>query len=533
MAEPIILTEATIHLDAWAPPVEALAVSDGRIVAGGGLDAVTSRCPGAEVRRLGGATIVPGLVESHVHPIFFGLTQGWVDCRSPLNGDVADIQSRLRAALGEVPRGGWLRGWGYDDTLLDERRHLDRHDLDAVSEDVPIVVTHISGHFLGANTAALRIAGVDAASPEPSEGRIVRDADGQPTGLMWEMGAVALVLDAVPVPDEAALESAARSALDLAARRGMTTLHDLGIGLMAGIAELDVWRRLSASGDLPVRVFGYMRGDLATRRLNDEPDLFTSSGPGLFDLVGAKYWSDGSIQGLSAALLHPYSCADHTGDLLFDEDDLVDLMTAVDAHSGQCAVHANGDRAIATTIAALRRVRAAHPSGARHRIEHLQMAHPQHVRDLAALGGGASFFANHVRYWGDRHRDVFIGPQRAARIDPAADGVAYGLHFGLHSDCPITPMDSLLTMATAVTRRTSGGEVLGQEQALSPRQALHALTSDSAWLSGTESRSGTLQPGMDADLVVLDRDIVTGDPDDIGDTQVLATMVAGEFVYEA
>lgn len=245
MSENLILTGGAIRPDAFSELVEALGVADGKVAAYGTVDDVRAQLVGARVRDLDGATVIPGLVESHVHPIFFGLTLGWVDCRSPQNGSVGDIQAALRAELAAVPDGGWLRGWGYDDTLLAERRHLNGADLDAVSTDVPIVVTHISGHFLAANSAALRRCGVDARTPEPSEGHIVRDDAGEPTGLMWEMGAVALVLDAVPAPEPERLVEAARAAMDTAARRGMTTVHDLGIGLIAGLPELDTWRALA------------------------------------------------------------------------------------------------------------------------------------------------------------------------------------------------------------------------------------------------------------------------------------------------
>ncbi|QHK20553.1 amidohydrolase family protein [Pseudarthrobacter psychrotolerans] len=531
-----IITNGIIRTDAFAEPVEALTVSRGRILAAGSRDEAEAVAgSGAQVHDLKGASVIPGLVESHVHPIFYGLTRNWADCRSPLNRDIADVQKTLRATLRNLTGNAWVRGWGYDDTLLFENRHPTRDDLDAVSTDVPVIVSHISGHFVVANTKAMEVAGVTEDMSDPAEGRLVRDGNGKLTGLMWELGAVNLIMDAAPKPRESELQDAAVHALSTAASRGMTSVHDLGIGLMGGAMELETWEHLADADRIPIRVIGYLRGDYATDLLDARPNLFTAGPRGNFDLVGAKYWADGSIQGLSAALTQPYSCAQEScGDLLFEFNHLVNLVKTIDAAGGQCAVHANGDRAIRAVVDAFAEVKKdGGRSDSRHRIEHLQMASANDIEDLIAAGGAASVFANHIYYWGDRHRDIFIGEDRASRIEPLADAVSKGLHFGLHSDCPITPMDSLRTLWTAVTRETSSGATLGPEQRLTPAQALHSLTADSAWLAGAEGTRGTLLPGMDADLAVLDRDILHSNSAELADVGVVGTMVGGEWVFTA
>lgn len=528
-----ILTGGTIRTTADSAPIEALGISKGCIFAVGTLQEVVGALPEAEVINIGDRTIVPGLVESHVHPIFFGLTKNWVDCRSPLNANIGEILVRLRERLDRADdAGSWVRGWGYDDTLLSENRHPTRDELDEVSLNVPIVISHISGHFLVANTKALELAGVDDRTAEPAEGRFIKDVDGRLTGLMWEIGAVSRVLDCIPQPSERELLDAARLAVETAAHRGMTTIHDLGIGLMAGYAELQTWERLASIGELPLRVEGYLRGDLVDQFIALHPEGFPYT-VGNFTLRGAKYWSDGSIQGLSAALSQPYSCAEEScGDLLFSLEDLVALISKVDKLGGQCAVHANGDLAIRTVIAAIKAVKeSGGRRNARHRVEHLQMASARDIDDLVDAGGVASVFANHIYYWGDRHRDIFLGKERADRMEPLSEAVRAGLHFGLHSDCPITPMDSLRTLWTAVTRRTSGGEVLGEAQKLTVAEALHSLTADSAWLVHEEGRRGTLEVGMYADFAVLDRDILQVSEHELAEVEVLATVVAGEWVF--
>ena len=180
MNGPVILVNGTIRTDAFSEPVDALAIAGGSVVAAGTVAQVAQAVP-TPARRidLAGRAVVPGLVESHVHPIFFGLTRNWADCRSPENRSVEDVVRRLQARAADLPAGAWLRGWGYDDTLLAEQRHLTREDLDRVSTDVPIAVSHISGHFLAANSRALELSGITEQSPDPAEGRFARDEQGR------------------------------------------------------------------------------------------------------------------------------------------------------------------------------------------------------------------------------------------------------------------------------------------------------------------------------------------------------------------
>ena len=530
----LLFTNGTIRLDAWSDPVQALAVEDGTVLSTGTLEKVEAAA-GTAPRRvdLDGATVVPGLIESHVHPVFFGLTRNWTDCRSPLNGSIIEVQQALQRDLGQLSEGRWLHGWGYDDTLLAEGRHPNRDDLDAVSRIVPVVVSHVSGHFVVANSRALELAAIRDDRADPEDGRFVRDGDGRLTGLMWEMGAVQAVLDAMPQTSAADVRDAALYAVEVAAGRGMTSIHDLGVGIMAGDLELQTWRNLAGEGRLPIRVTGYVRSDLAFRYLDEAPDFFAQPAAGNYRVAGAKFWSDGSIQGLSGALKEPYSCLDtECGELLYSPEELTEMLRRVDDADGQCAVHANGDRAISTVadaFTALRRRSRQHDP--RHRVEHLQMASTRDISSLVESGSAASIFANHVYYWGDRHRDHFLGAERAARIDPTRDAHDGGLHFGMHSDCPITPMDALATFRTAVTRLTSGGSVLGAAQRLDPRTALHALTTDSAFLTHDEAHLGTLAVGMDADLTVLDHDIVGLPIEQSRDVAAVATVVGGQFVF--
>lgn len=521
--------------------VEALAVVGGVVVGEGSVDDASAAATAAgatQVRQtdLGGGTVIPGLVDSHVHTAYFGLTKNWVDCRPAAVQSIDELVALLAPAAAAADGKAWVRGWGYDDTLLADNRHPTRDDLDRASREVPIVISHVSGHFAVGNSRALELAGIDASSSDPDSGSFIKDDAGKPTGLMWEVGAVRQLIGAAPAVTPAELESAIEHGLHTAAACGMTTVHDLGVGLQGGAQELAAFRAMNEAGRLRLKVFGYLVGELAASLLPNEPKLFEKSGTDdYFVIQGAKFWSDGSIQGLSAALLEPYHCNhDDSGELLIAADEFEQRLLPIMQAGGQIAIHANGDRAIATVLEVYQNLAetSAWQTG-RHRIEHFQMAHPEHVQQAAQIGAGVSVFANHIRYWGDRHRDRFVGPERASRMEPLRDVIGGGLHFGLHSDCPITPMDPLDMLWTAVNRRTSSNQVLGADQCITVEEAIHSLTLDSAWLVGREATMGSLQMGMAADFVVLDADLHDDDPDIAQTAQPVATYVDGVNVYSA
>lgn len=534
----VLLGGRIVTMDTASPSAEALAIAGDRVLAAGTAASVLEAAgPGAERLDLNGSTVVPGLIESHVHPTFFGLTRSWVDCRSPGRASIAEIVSAL-AERARAGAGEWVQGFGYDDTLLADQRHPDRGDLDQASAVVPIVITHISGHFAVANSAALARAGVTRDTADPEDGRFVRDGSGQPAGLLWELGAVRHVTSRVPPPGPADLRTATLDALRYAAAHGITTVHDMAAGIHGGLGVLGLYRKLASESRLPVRVRGFLSGELLDDYLADgePPGGGPVAGPvagtgDWFRLAGVKYWADGSIQGLSAALSEPYSCRDDSiGELNYSQDRFRAMVLRAHSAGFQVAIHANGDRAVDAATDALSAAMAGHPrQDPRHRVEHAQVIRPHQLQRLRDLGISASFFINHVYFWGDRHRDRFLGASRAAALDPLASARRAGLRFGLHSDCPITPMDPLLTWWAAVNRRTSTGAELGPGERIEVWEALAALTRDAAYLAGDERRLGSLRPGSLADLVILDGDPAEEAGARIRSLPVRQVMVGGRF----
>ncbi|MGW7531843.1 amidohydrolase [Amycolatopsis sp. NPDC054798] len=530
----VVLGGTVLTLDRGGTRASALAARDGRITEVGGDRAIAALAgPETTVLDLAGRTVVPGFVESHNHPSFFGMALAApVDAGSPPNDRISDIADRVRQAARDFGPGEWIKGFRYDDTLLADNRHPTRRDLDPASPRNPVLLTHVTGHFSVANSAALRAVGITAATPDPPGGAIARDERGEPTGLLIETAAF-LVNSAMPSqgPDELA------NALQLAdaeyLRNGVTSVHDTGIGLIGGEQELAAYRMLTRAGKLRTRIHGYLFHTLLPGLAEGTPEPPDKSNPHGFTMNGIKIVADGSIQGRTGCLAEGYTCdPDEHGMMLLEPGELSRRIAALDTAGWQVAVHGNGDAAIDAIIDGYARLGAPEGTGRRHRIEHCQTAREDQLDRMAEHDVAASFFIKHVYYWGDRHRDVFLGPERARRISPLASARSRGIHFGLHSDTPVTPVPPLEGIWCAVARQTSSGQLLGPEQAIDVEAALRGYTIDAAYLAGEETIKGSLEVGKLADLIVLSEDPTTVDPSRIRDLKVDATVIGGQLVWQ-
>lgn len=531
-ADFVALGGTVLTLDRAGRRAEALAADGGVISEIGDANDIAARIgPETTVLRLEGRTVIPGFVESHNHPTFFGMTLAApVDAGTPPNGKIADIVERVAQAVRDRGRGEWIRGFRYDDTLLADNRHPTRTDLDPVSPHSPVVLTHVSGHFCVANSAALREVGIDARSADPPGGHIARDERGEPTGVLVE-GAAFLVTSQLPGQGTDELADALRLADTEYLANGITSVHDTGVGLIGGEAELAAYRRLHRAGELRTRVHGYLFHTQLAGLDEGTPEP-PEPGDDSFTMTGVKIVADGSLQGLTGCVAEGYTCApDEHGMLLLEPGELARRIARLDEAGWQVAVHGNGDAAIEAIIDSYTRLGAPNGTGRRHRIEHCQTVREDQLDRMAANDVLASFFVKHVYFWGDRHRDVFLGPQRAERISPLASALGRGIHFGLHSDTPVTPVPPLEGIWCAVNRTTSGGYQLGPEQAVDVDTALRAYTVDAAYLAGEEDTKGSIEPGKLADLAVLSEDPTAVDPARLRDLRVAATVRGGSVVW--
>jgi predicted amidohydrolase YtcJ len=521
-------------MDAESRVVEGLGVEDGRIAVAGSEAAVRAWAGkrGARIVDLQGRALLPGFIDAHGHFPGAGIYAVHVDLNSPPIGtveDLGDLISRLTERAAQTPSGEWIVGWGYDDTLLAEQRHPTRHDLDRASTEHPIALLHVSGHLGVANGAGLEVLGIDAETPDPEGGRIRREADSRrPDGVLEENAAHLLTPLLAPGP----LDSLrmVRHAVDLYLRAGVTSAQSGGADarLMRGL----YW--LSRLGVIPLRLMLWPLDDTADALLDGS---FEFPAEGEWVRRGAvKLIADGSIQGYTGYLTEPYHVPPgddpgYRGYPRIPREALLERVVAFHRAGYQVAVHGNGDASIDDILDAFEAAQRAVPrEDARPIVIHAQMSREDQLDRMQALGVVPSFFSLHTYYWGDRHRDRFMGPERAARMSPAASALRRGLHFTIHCDAPVVPMEPLRLVWAAVNRRSTSGASIGADQRIGAMEALRAVTIDAAYQHFEEDVKGSLEPGKLADLVILSASPLE-DPARIDEIRVLETVIGGRSVY--
>jgi predicted amidohydrolase YtcJ len=519
-----------ITMDERMPEAECICTIDGRIECLGSREEVMASLGSAPYEEvdLGGGVVYPGFIDTHSHISSFSNALNWAACGVD-KGNIAGVLDTLRAWAVENPE-DWIIGYGFDDTGLPDARHMNRHELDTVSTDRPILVAHISLHLGYCNTKALEVLGLDKGADIPG-GIVEMGEDGTPTGVLYETAFFGAQAKLPQYSFEKIRENMIR-AMNVYASKGITTFMDGGVGVNGGAREfMQVYMDLVRKGDMPIRGFLQMMPAEMDHLL--EHKLFGFGSDMLF-LGGAKLFIDGSIQGYTAALKEGYHARpDHNGVLLCDPDELADRVLLYQANGVPTAIHANGDQGAEIVISAFERAVAQHPEHKlAHMLIHAQTVSDEHLQRMKAIGVIPSFFVRHVEVWGDRHKKYFLGPERASRMDPCGSAVALGMPFGLHVDSPILPPTVLGSMHVAVNRITSGGEVLGPDQRISAREAVKAYTTYAALCCAGELDRGQLSPGRFADFVLLDRNIEESDPLTIRDIKVCATYCGGRKVYE-
>ncbi|MCP2343549.1 amidohydrolase [Actinomadura rupiterrae] len=514
---------------------EAIAVRGGRIIAVGSERRIR-RLATADTTLvdLKGRTVLPGFVDAHSHAPYPGLVKlYYADLSSPPVGavtDIASLVSALKAKADTARAGDWVRGWGYDQTLLAEGRHPTAADLDRASGTLPIWAAHTNGHMGVANSVAHRLAGITRDTPNPPGGVIGKDpATGEPTGLLQE-AAQNLVARLQPSFTPAQLTAGAKATSDLYTAAGVTTSVIAGGGADL-YAALGAWQR---TGVTAFRSLLMLSGDpLAGLPLpegtGDEWVRVSGFGESVYD---------GSIQGYTGYLTEPYHKlaeglpAGYRGYTNYSPDVLKARVDKLYADGYAVRIHGNGDAAIDDLLDAYESAIAKHGRrDHRLRIEHAQTAREDQLDRMRRLGVQASFFVSHTYYWGDQHRDIFLGPERARRISPLNS--ARDHRYSLHLDSPVVPQSPLQAAWSAVNRTTRSGKVLGPEQRVTPLRALRAVTIDSAWQHFEEHSRGSIEPGKLADLVVLAENPLTVRPHRIKDIEVLRTIVGGRAVHSA
>lgn len=532
----LVLVNGRIHtLDAARPTASALAVRAGRILyVGDDAGAAAYRAEARRVIDLAGAAVVPGLNDAHLHLEGIGMRELSFDLEG--TAGIADLQARLAARVAAAAPKSWIVGRGWIETHWPEKRFPTRQDLDAVAPDHPVTLTRADGHALIANSLALRLAGVTADTPSPSGGEILKDAAGEPTGLLVDH-AMRLVLRLVPPPTPAETERAFIVAAEREARLGWTGVQIAG----QSYEHAELLRRLIAEGKVKLRIYDAVSGsDGSAQKLLAAGPVLGESG-GRYTRRGVKLYMDGALGSRGAALLAPYSDYDSTGLLLQEPEKFAAFLVEALRAGIQVQTHAIGDRGNRVVLDAYEKVFAQVPAAERQvaeprwRIEHAQVIHPDDLPRFAALGVIASMQPSHAI------GDLFFAPARLGR-ERLAGAYAWqsllrsGAVIAAGSDAPVERGEPMIEFYAAVARRSLDGFANDDwrlEERMTREQALRAMTLGAAYATFEEHERGSIEVGKWADLTVLSADIMTIPEPEILRTRCLYTIVGGEIVHEA
>lgn len=476
-----------ITMDNDATIAEAVAVKDGKIISVGSNQEI-SKLKGSKTKvvDLKKKVLLPGFYDAHSHFPSSGM-EGTVqvNLNSPPVGPIKTIDDLIIALKDrgmETHEGEWIRGRGYDQTLLAEGRHPTREDLDKVSTELPIYIGHTSGHLAVANSVALNLAGITKDTPNPPGGVIVRDPKtGEPNGVLEE-SAMGLVSKYIPVVSEEENLAAFKKAVQDYISKGITTSIIAGAGKQ-NLIELQNYQK---QGLLPLRITAMGSGWGGVISPGELGGFVTGFGSDMLKLGAVKMSHDGSIQGYTGYLSKPYHVPpgddpNYRGYPAQSREELTKRVVELHKAGYQIAIHGNGDAAIDDILYAYRTAQEQYPrKDARHRIEHSQMARLDQLDEMKKLGVTPSYFVSHTFFWGDQHRDIFMGPERASMMSPLKSTIDRGIKFSIHLDTHITPMDPLQAVWSAVNRISRSGKVIGPEQRITQLQALRAVTSDAA-----------------------------------------------------
>jgi predicted amidohydrolase YtcJ len=539
-ADTIFYGGPVVTVNAKNEEVQAIAVQGGKIVALGTKDTITKdwQSKTTQVIDLKGQTLMPGFVEPHVHimitAVFEGLGLNLSNFTLPYDTKETLI-AKMKAHLKTVPPGGWLFGFGVDPSRTSPfMAELTADDLDKVSKDVPIFIVNQSGHIGYVNNKAIELAGITNKTPNPPGGGIyVKDAQGKLTGKLVEPPSYLPFMAKMPVPTEAQLFGAIQQTMKRFAATGVTTASEMSVGGNFGVdKEIAIYRAIFAKNASPIRMRGYLFSEAMppgykTIKPNDGDDMLR--------FIGIKYVADGSTQGLTAALNDPYSYPKNSkwsGALNYKDADIQASMKSYFDQGWQISTHSNGDKAIDQALNSYSKLLAGNlkPQDRRLRIEHFTVNNASQAKKAVQLGVVPSFTIGHVHYWGSAFDNFIIGPERAKRIDPAAEIKRLGGKFTLHSDTPVSNVGPLNYITEAVTRvwQLPPKKVLGPDQVISVDDAIRAITIDAAYQIFADDKVGSLEVGKQADFVVLEKNPRTTPAADIRNIKVKETWVDGK-----
>jgi predicted amidohydrolase YtcJ len=531
----LVLTNGNIHtVDERRPHAEALIATDGRIVFVGSALEARQRAPhDAELIDLAGATVLPGLTDSHAH--LAGIGQRELEFNLEGTASIADLQARLRQRVANTTPGEWTFGRGWIESRWTPPAFPTRGDLDAVASDRPVVLERADGHAVIANSVALKLAGIDRTTANPPGGQILKDSRGEPTGMLIDRAAD-LVTNLIPPRSEAEQLHALEVGAERSVRMGWTQLQIAGNSLQ----EVEQLCGLYAGGRIKLRIYDAVGGPGA-----DAEQLIQRGPTGIqcherLVVRGIKLYVDGALGSRGAALLKPYSDSPTSSGLLLNSEEvLYPLLTSALRKGIQIETHAIGDRGNRLMLDLYERALAAVPPGhravadPRWRIEHAQVLNSEDIPRFKKLGVIASMQPSHAI------SDLYFAP---SRLGPERVGGAYAWRSVLDSgaliaggtDAPVERGEPMIELYAAIERRSLDGfanDAWHREQRVSREEALKMFTIWPAYAAFQEKERGSIEVGKLADFTVLSADILKIPVSGILETRVIMTIIGGEVAY--
>jgi predicted amidohydrolase YtcJ len=515
----LVITGARIYTP--QKEASAIAVKDGRILAVG---SDVSGYVGPGTRRIDarGATIIPGLIDSHVHMESLGDSLEFLDLRNVRS--VAEIAELVRREAARLPAGEWIRGRSWDQTHWGGRFPT-AQELAAAAPNHPVYLTRVDGHAAWVNPKALELTGIDRATPDPPGGKIIRDSAGAPTGVLIDRAEGLVTRKMPPITREATVRRL-RAAARECARLGLTTVHDAGVGAQ----ELAAYRELVTRGELPVRVYAMIGGPGKLWR------EYLARGPEIGDRLtvrSIKLMADGALGSRGAALFEPYSDdPGNSGLLMLQRADIERVAREAVKAGFQVNTHAIGDRANRMVLEAYGAALGGR-NDRRFRIEHAQVVAPPDFELFAKYSVIASMQATHATS-DMRWAEARVGPERVKGAYAWRRFLSLGVPVPNGSDFPVEEPDPLHGFYAAITRQDRAGNPPAgwfPDQRMTREEALKSWTMVGAYAAFEEGQKGTLEPGKLADMVLLSADIMRVSPAEILKTRVKMTILGGEMVY--
>lgn len=520
------------------PQVEALAVYEGKIQALGKLSTIEKLAgPNTKLVDLKGRTLMPGFIDIHTHPILSAMMSQTIDVSGFNHDTPQEVIASLRQGIKEKSAGEWVIAYGWDPAIITDLQSPTLKALDALAPNNPLLIISQTLHSGFVNTQAYQEAGIDKDTPDPIGGYFEKDSNGELNGHIVEVGAMAEFSKATPKYPLSAYLYLLTEQLEKYSQAGYTTV--VAPGLQSIIPDhLQSIKEVSEHNNSPVRMLTYpMFQDL------EDSDFQPQQGNEQFTVLGPKLWVDGSPYAGGMAMDAPYLNNDFTqkklginegsmGHLTYNDDKLEALVSHYHKQGWQISAHVQGERAARAFINAVEKVLKEHPrNDHRHRMEHNALVTHQQLKKAKQLGITVSFYIDHINYYGDALRNYIVGKDRAERFMAVNSAIKSGHTVTLHTDTPSSPLGPLRAMRVAIMRNTQSNQyILGEEEAISPMNAIKALTINAAWQIFEEHSRGSLEVGKLADFTILNKNLLKTPPQDWEKVAIDSTYLDGTQV---